>query len=695
MADYIYLLQNRLTQAQRRALEAIREAARAHTMPVFLVGGAARDLTSGTPVRDLDFAIQGDVATIVRELGTAGATITGENPVLGSTYLLFPGGVRAELAPTVTVAYPKPGEAVTQPATILDDLRRRDFTANAMAISLNEGSYGLLLDPLNGVADIENRELRLVSNYGFIEQPALALRIARLSERLGWIMEERTETRYNTAKEENYITALSDRDRGYEFEEIFYEEDPLASLEHLLAEGWGAALNSAWTAAKADRDALERVRDLMGQLEQMGISIDPAPVYFPLLTAKMSPEEVAALKRTFVRPGFVSQIEGLDARSKELGAQITGKHAAAPSETWKLLFSAEPEAVLWLAYSSRSGAVQAKFKAFLNEWPQMRQRVPYALMQEMRITPDLPGYEQLLDDLFFALLDGKLDTPEATRAFLEPYSPPAPVVAVSPRRRPAKATRSRSRKAAVEIAATEEDSVEEDVPAIAVSTEEQPEAETAGDTPEPQRPEPSRQPSKITKKAASAKTPVQTPPPVVVVAAKKTASPAPAAPAKPKPAPVVTAGAKKPESGKVVVVPSAKAGAAVSPAKKGTPPPAKPASKTAAKKVVAKPATPIAQGGARTASAAKKEVAKKDASPKKAARAAQAPAKGKAVSKQISAQVSVKATKQVSKAAASARTGGQKVPAKKPALKPRPTAGATKTASAKKKPAKTAAKSGR
>ena len=57
-----------------------------------------------------------------------------------------------------------------------------------MAISLNEGSYGLLLDPLNGVADIENRELRLVSNYGFIEQPALLLRAARLSERLGWTL---------------------------------------------------------------------------------------------------------------------------------------------------------------------------------------------------------------------------------------------------------------------------------------------------------------------------------------------------------------------------------------------------------------------------------------------------------------------------------------------------------------------------
>lgn len=448
MADYIYLLQHRLIPTQRRALEAVRDAARHAGAPVFLVGGTVRDLTSGAPVRDMDFAVQGDVAGLLEALAVAGARLTGENKGLQSRYFVFPGGVRVEVGPTLAVSYPQPGLPEVQTAPILDDLRRRDFTANAMAISLNEGSYGLLLDPMNGVADLENRELRLVSNLGFIEQPALLIRAARLSNRLGWNLEERTQRRYENAKEEEAIGRLSPEARGYELEEIFHEEDPLSALEYLGSEGWLLPLSPVFGGLKPDQEGLDRVRDTLGQMEQLGIFPDPSAVYFPLLAAKLPGAEVSAIKAAFARPGFSEQIESLEGRSRELASQLTAKAASLPSATWKLLFEAEPEVVLFLGSSSRTGAVQAKFKAFFTDWPQARQRTPYALMQEMRITPDIAGYEQLLQDLFFASMDNRLSTPEETRAFLEPFSPPAPAQQVTPRRRAAKSARGRGKPAA-------------------------------------------------------------------------------------------------------------------------------------------------------------------------------------------------------------------------------------------------------
>ncbi len=434
MADNVYLLETRLSKAQQAALGAVREVARAKGLTVFLVGGAVRDLIGGTAVRDLDVAVQGNAPKIKKDIEKAGGVIAGEMEAGQAFYVRFPGGVRMEIGSTLTVSYPKPGKAVFKSATILEDLRRRDFTANAMALSLNEGSYGLLMDPLNGVADIENRELRLVSNYGFIEDPVRMIRAARLMARLGWSMEEKTRTRYETGKAEGYISGLNDFHRGYETEEIFHEEDALRVMRRLEEEGWMQHLAPTLSASKANVPELERLRESQAQLQIQGVAADAAAANFPFLTAKMAAKEVEALKKSFPRQGFVEEIESLETKGKQFMARLGGKGAALPSQAYQLLISGEPEAVLWTAHTTKSGALQAKFRSFYTEWPQARQRIPYLLMQEMRILPELPEYEELVEKLVLELMDGKLGTVEEMRAYLEPYSPPAPPPPVSLRR---------------------------------------------------------------------------------------------------------------------------------------------------------------------------------------------------------------------------------------------------------------------
>jgi len=576
MADYIYLLENRLSKAQQAALEKVREVARSKGITSFLVGGAVRDLTSGSPVRDLDVVVQGNALKLKKDIEKAGGKVSGEAEATQSFYVQFPGAVRMEIGSTLSVTYPKPGKAVYKAATILDDLRRRDFTANAMALSLNQGSYGLLMDPLNGVADIENRELRLVNPYGFIEDPVRMIRAARFMARLGWQMDERTRTRYETGKEENYIAAMPDAQRGYETEEIFLEEDPLRVLRRLEAEGWMKYLNPAVASSKANVAELERLRDAQMQLQIQGIHAEASAANFPLLTAKMAPKDVAALKKSFVRQGFVDEIDALDAEGKAFAAQLSGKEAALPSQAWKLLHAVRPEAVLWAAHHVKTAGVQNKLKGFYTEWPQAKQKIPYALMQEMRITPDVPGYDELLDKLFFQLMDHKLGTPEEMKAFLAPYSPPAPPPPVHLRR--ARATRKEAKpkvskakkKAGVEETAEVEGAVSAVEGAVETPEATKKPAPAAAKKPEVKK---AAAPAKAVE-AAKKSVPAATKKPVVVAAKK----PAPKAPAKPVPA--KKAAAKKPVPQKAVKV-AAKKPAPKAVAKKA------PVKKLAAKKPVA------------------------------------------------------------------------------------------------------------
>jgi tRNA nucleotidyltransferase (CCA-adding enzyme) len=426
MPDYIYLLENRLSADQQSALRHLREAAREAEMILFLTGDAVRDLTSGHAVRDIEVAVTGNAFDLKKVFERTPVQVWGEDQSSGSLFLCFPGTVRIDVVSTHRTEYPKPGQPVFHQASIQEDLRRRDFTVNAMAISLNEGSFGLLMDPLNGAADIEARTLRLVSNYGFLEEPALLIRATRYVARLGWELDPKTQVRYENAKSEGVIEFLSAHARSQELEQIGHEDDGLKVLQALETEGWMKALYPSWTPSKADEEKLKALHSLAVDLLVQGVHADTSAAQMQLLTAKLPSKELTVLKKLLLRPGFVEEWNSLDSLASGFAKVLLAKENQTPSASFKLFTSYDPEAVLWLGFTSKDSAVKERFNQFLKVWPETRQRIPYALMQEMRIKPELPNYNEIVQSIFLQLIDDRLATPEEMRAFLEPHSPPAP-----------------------------------------------------------------------------------------------------------------------------------------------------------------------------------------------------------------------------------------------------------------------------
>ncbi len=143
-------------------------------MTVFLTGDAVRDLTCGNPVRDLEVVVHGNAMSLksaIREVPAA--KLWGEDAAARARSICAsPGNVRLDSRSSRRAEYPKSGKAVYHWTKAFRKIcARATFTVNAMAISLNEGSYGLLMDPTNGVADIEARLLWRTgaTNYGFLD----------------------------------------------------------------------------------------------------------------------------------------------------------------------------------------------------------------------------------------------------------------------------------------------------------------------------------------------------------------------------------------------------------------------------------------------------------------------------------------------------------------------------------------------
>ena len=435
MADYIYTMELRLTPSQLKGVILVQDIARNAGMNVYLTGGAVRDIISGFPIRDLDFTVQGSPLKLQKEFERAGAVIGGSDDDFHVLYVTLPGGVRIEVSGARIERYEKTGKPpIITPATIIEDLRRRDFTVNAMALSLNPGSRGLLLDPFNGVADIEAKLLRILHNYAFVEDPSRLIRASRFSARFHWPLEERTQARYQAAKENRYIEYIRDQAIGYEIEQLAYEDDPLNVARVLEREEWLKVLSPHWTTAKVDVNGLTQLMKTRQQMNELGYYPDAAPATLHFLTARLTEKESSDIRKMIPRRDLADAWRNLEDHAKELAKRLTGKEAATPSRTWKLLSSARPEMILFLAVTARQQAVEQKIKNFFTKWREVQQKIPLPEMTELLITAQLPEYPKLADEVFMLLLDGKLRSRTERLNFLKPFAPPPPPPPPAPKR---------------------------------------------------------------------------------------------------------------------------------------------------------------------------------------------------------------------------------------------------------------------
>lgn len=176
-------------------VELVTQAGRiAGDRPLFLVGGAVRDLLLARPSFDLDLMVEGDAIALARDLAAGLGAHLKTHPDFGTAHLSLPDGRHLDLATARVEFYPSPGSLpVVSPSTVEQDLARRDFTINALALRLNPERFGVILDRFGGLQDLEHHRIRILHPVSFIEDPVRLFRAVRFEQKLGFRMESETE----------------------------------------------------------------------------------------------------------------------------------------------------------------------------------------------------------------------------------------------------------------------------------------------------------------------------------------------------------------------------------------------------------------------------------------------------------------------------------------------------------------------
>jgi len=415
MPDYMFLLESRLSPEQRAAMLRVQELAAAMGFNVYLTGGTVRDLITGATLRDLDFTVEGNPSKMARELEKGGAKILAEDEKLRHVELLFAGEVEGSISAARDDHYVRPG---TRPeirwSTIMEDLRRRDFSLNAIAISLNPASRGLLLDPTNGLSDIEHGEVRALTIHSFTNQPVRLLRALRMAARMGFKLESRTLEWFNLAMERELQLTITPEDAGEELRALSHEERP-----HLVLKEWHShdlleRVHALLAKKHPDYDAISGLIKVRDELFMAGFR---PRLFLPMILAILGRLKDRELSNMLSKLGFrsaeIDAIERFPEKAMEIQKELVGKKTKTPIEAYRYIEKVPMEFVAYLLSESNNSAAVSKLKAFLHKWRPIRQALPVVATELEAIgMPSGPKFDQIVQDVFALQLNGRGKTPE-------------------------------------------------------------------------------------------------------------------------------------------------------------------------------------------------------------------------------------------------------------------------------------------
>jgi len=392
-----------LPSSTREVLGAVARLAAAHGARAFLAGGLVRDVWRGETgaARDLDVVIEGDGPRVARALAAelGGALVEHERFLTASVQTADQR--RIDVVTARTERYERPGELPrVLPGSMAQDLRRRDFTVNALAVELGSGSFGLL-DPLGGIADLERGRLRILHPLSFVEDPTRMLRAARYAARLGLAADRWTLRCHALAVRLAPYPALSASRVAAELERLLGEPSPGAALALAVRAGVVRILDPRWRPTRATARQLAALDETLAWASTHRLAARLAVAALALANEQPVAVASALPERLGLTGEALTRVRRALDEAPHLVERV--RLAGSRSETARALREAGGTA-LALLHLTATGDV--------------RERVAWYAREGRAVTPALSGDDvialgvargPLVSEVLHALRDGRLD----------------------------------------------------------------------------------------------------------------------------------------------------------------------------------------------------------------------------------------------------------------------------------------------
>jgi len=410
MREYL----NNLPKEIQDLVQLAGEAAQANKMRAYLVGGLVRDLILGVKNLDLDIVVEGDGIRFAEVLASSLKANLIRHKRFGTATLTL-GHIKIDIATAREETYPHPASlpSVTS-GTLKDDLRRRDFSINAMAISINKDNYAELIDFFHGSLDLRNKNIRVLHDLSFIDDPTRILRAARFEQRLNFRIEPRTLKLLKEANKLRMIERVQPQRLRDELILILKEKYPIRAIRRVNTLTGLSFINNRLKSGNNNYKLLnsaERQINWFKKTYSERRHLDAWLIYFMALIDNLTISDLKSIFKAFVfRKGEEKRMLALKKITVSFIRELSRKEIK-PSRIFHLLDPLSYEVILLLKAKYKNRDLNKNIEDFLEIYNFIRISVTGHDLYRLGIEPG-PYYQKIFAKVLKAKLDGKVSTKE-------------------------------------------------------------------------------------------------------------------------------------------------------------------------------------------------------------------------------------------------------------------------------------------